>query len=355
MIALAKYLIKNKLFKAQPLLGFLLLFTGCDKDSSVIHYQGETMGTTYSIKIIHDNNKIINSSLKIKIDSLLAKINKQMSTWDPNSEVSSFNKWNSLEPYKISKSVMNVVKNSMIISEKTDGLFDITVFDLMSLWGFGPHPKTGPPKYEEINMILSFTGYKKVRSENGRLIKTNPNLKIDLNAIAKGYGVDEVFKFLRTNGHNNIFVEIGGEVRCSGNNKNNQDWSIGLENPTGYDINQKKFSAILHPKHYGIATSGNYRNIVDMDGEILGHTINPKTGYPIQTDVLSVTVLAPSTMLADGWATALMVMDYASGSKLVDENSEIMAIWILGNGKDKRSIALSDGVDIMNPIYNIKK
>ena len=262
------------------------------------------MGTTYLVKIITSGNDYEMESIEKSIDSLLIQLNKQMSTWDPESEISQFNNWNSQVPFAVSDDFLNVVKKSITISKDTGGLFDPTVFDLMSLWGFGPNPRSGFPDFEDVHRVLKHTGIRQFDITDSVLVKNNKLCKLDLNAIAKGYGVDKIFNLLKQKGFSNIFVEIGGEVKCSGKNIKNKNWSIGIEDPSADGNYQKKISAIISVANGAIATSGNYRNIVDLDGEILGHTINPQTGFPIQTDVLSVSVLSNSCMESDAWATA---------------------------------------------------
>ena len=310
------------------------------------------MGTTYLVKIITSDNDYEMGSIEKSIDSLLIQLNKQMSTWDPESEISQFNNWNSKAPFAVSDDFLNVVKKSITISENTGGLFDPTVYDLMSLWGFGPNPRSGFPDMEDVNRVLEHTGIGQIEITDSVLVKRNKRCKLDLNAIAKGYGVDKTFNLLNQKGFKNIFVEIGGEVKCSGKNIKNKNWSIGIEDPSDDGNYEKKISAIISVPNGAIATSGNYRNIVDLDGEILGHTINPQTGFPIQTDVLSVSVLSNSCMESDAWATALMAMNHQTGFALVENQSNINAVWILVDNYDgKRYFSMSGDIDIKKMIY----
>ena len=352
MIALAsKYSYSNSL-KAQLMLGFLLFFIRCADIENQYTISGNTMGTTYLVKIITSNNNYEIESIEKSIDSLLIQLNKQMSTWDPESEISQFNNWNSKVPFAVSDDFLNVVKKSITISKNTGGLFDPTVFDLMSLWGFGPNPRSGFPDMEDVNRVLEHTGIRQIEITDSVLVKRNKRCKLDLNAIAKGYGVDKTFNLLNQKGFKNIFVEIGGEVKCSGKNIKNKNWSIGIEDPSDDGNYEKKISAIISVPNGAIATSGNYRNIVDLDGEILGHTINPQTGFPIQTDVLSVSVLSNSCMESDAWATALMAMNHQTGFALVENQSNINAVWILVDNYDgKRYFSMSGDIDIKKMIY----
>ena len=339
--------------KAQLLLGFFVCLIGCSRERDLIHFSGITMGTTYSIKAIPLEKSMDTQTLEKGIDSILFSLDKQMSTWDPNSEISQFNFTHSTEPYAISESFMTVVKAALDVSEKTDGFFDITVFDLMGIWGFGPDPNSGIPDQKQIKTVLFYTGHEKINVVEKTIIKKHPKTKLDLNAITKGFAVDEVFHFLQSKGFTNLFVEIGGEVKCSGRNQLNKYWSIGIENPSGGNKSNQIFAAIVYSDGGAVATSGNYRNFVSIDGETLGHTINPKTGFPIQTNVLSVTVLSNSCMVADAWATALMVMDYETGLKKVTENPDIKAVWILDEKDGSRRVARSLGAKIEDSIYEI--
>ena len=313
------------------------------------------MGTTYLVKIITSGNDYEMESIEKSIDSLLIQLNKQMSTWDPESEISQFNNWNSQVPFAVSDDFLNVVKKSITISEDTGGLFDPTVFDLMSLWGFGPNPRSVFPDIEDVHRVLEHTGIRQFDITDSVLVKNNKLCKLDLNAIAKGYGVDKIFNLLNQKGFSNIFVEIGGEVKCSGKNIKNKSWSIGIEDPSADGNYQKKISSIISVANGAIATSGNYRNIVDLDGEILGHTINPQTGFPIQTDVLSVSVLSNSCMESDAWATALMAMNHQTGFAIVESQSNIDAVWILIDNYDgKRYFSKSGDIDIKEMIYTLR-
>jgi len=339
--------------QTQILLGFLILWIGCSSPRDIIIISGQTMGTSYSIKIIPDKKPFDHTRIEQGIDSILTEVNRQMSIWDPNSEISLFNQNQSDSPIPVSPEFFQVVNMAQDISQKTNGVFDITVFDLMSLWGFGPNPKKGFPKKEEIENVLSHSGWEKIILSDNGIQKQNPKTKLDLNAIAKGYGVDEVFQFLQLKGYTDLFVEIGGEVQCSGRNQRNKYWSIGIENPSGGNKSNQIFAAIVYSDGGAVATSGNYRNFVDVNGEILGHIINPKTGFPLQTNVLSVTVLSNSCMVADAWATALMVMDYETGLKKVTENPNIKAVWILDKKDGSRRVARSVGAKIDDSIYEI--
>ena len=313
------------------------------------------MGTTYNIKVVTD--KDFNSvEIKDSIDSILTIFNKQMSTWDPKSEISIFNRWNSLDSFKVSDYFYNVVKEALSISSKSKGMFDITVFDLLSLWGFGPNPKSGIPGRDKIDSVLRHTGSEYLAADRNKLIKKHKKIRIDLNAIAKGYGVDILFNYIKSLGYKNLYVEIGGEVRFSGHNRNFDNWKIGLENPPSISTDlDDPFFAIFQGESIAIATSANYRNFVDLDGTILGHTINPKTGFPVQTNVLSVSVIAQTCMEADAWATALMSLSYEEGYKILHNYENIGAVWLLKTSEGEKIISKKGKFEILDPIYGMRQ
>ena len=343
----------SSFLKAQLLLGFFVFWSSCSSPRDFILLSGQTMGTTYSVKIITEAGDNNNQRLQNGIDSILAIVNNQMSTWDPHSEISRFNHNQSDTTIAISPGLLNVLEISLKISKLTDGAFDVTIFDLMSLWGFGPKPLKNIPLKDDIEKVLSYTGWTNIKLVNSGIVKQNPKIKLDLNSIAKGYGVDQVFNWIKTQGYENVFVEIGGEVRCNGRNHRNKLWSIGVENPIDDFKETHPFAGIIYSDGDAVATSGNYRNFVNLNGEILGHTINPLTGFPIKSKVLSVTVLSKTCMVADAWATALMVLDYETGSKLVNDNTEIEAIWILKKDDGTRRVTCSDDAKLEDSLYEI--
>lgn len=336
--------------KARLWLGFLFFVISCQPADKLITMQGLTMGTTYTVKYVNDVHTLNPQQLKSGIDSILSEINHQMSLWDSTSEISKFNAFHSMNPFPVSQEFYDVVLQSLSVSQETDGLFDITVYDLLKIWGFGPHPLNIMPEEKQISDVMQYTGYEHILAEEQTLTKNNPNTKIDLNAIAPGYSVDLVFEFLRNQGIQNVFVEIGGEIRCTGFNINQEKWTIGIEDPLPGSI-AHPFAFNLSLGHSALATSGNYRNYVEIDGMKLGHTINPQTGKPVSTNVLSVSVLAPTCIYADAWATALMVMNFESGLKHVQQNDNLDAVWILQNNDGSRKIATSGIIISEETIY----
>ncbi len=277
------------------------------------------MGTSYHITLItsaKDLNK--QSALLSEIDNILKDINRKMSTYQSDSEISLFNVNSSIDWIPVSKDFYHVVKSALSISELSKGYFDITISPLVDLWGFGPKVKINTPKNEEINLAMSHIGYQNLRiQENPSALKKNdPILKIDLSSIAKGYAADRVSEFLNSKNIVNHLVEIGGEVKAMGTNLSGKKWRIAIENP---DVNSRTFNSFIELDNTAVATSGDYRNYYVENNERLSHIIDPKTGYPIKHRLASVTVINDSTMFADAWATTLMVLGEEKGKELVLE------------------------------------
>ena len=321
----------NLFLKAQIILGFLFFSYSCSNVSIENIVSGQTMGTKYNVKIIHSTGIENIDQIKYEIDSILFDFNKQMSTWIDESEISIFNKTLSTKLFKISDEFFHVLEQGKIINQLSDGAFDYTVFSLAANWGFGPEPSDilYNPEDDKIKQILSYTGSDKIELDYPFIKKTNPNVQLDLNAIAKGYAVDLVYAWLQKSGFNSLFIEIGGEIRCSGFNKEGKDWVIGIDSPL--ENSRKRIFTTVQLRNASLATSGNYRNYLERDGEKINHTINPVTGEPVATNVLSVSVKSQSCLSADAWATALMVMTLDEGIKKINSLEETEAFWILSD------------------------
>ena len=342
MIVLVSFL--SNLFnkKAQFMLGFFILISSCEQPRYTNEINGYTMGTSYSIKIIE--NKILDlNNVSNEIDLILRDINKQMSTWDVESEISKLNRNKSDSLIKVSADLYSVIKESLKISKKTQGAFDVTIFDLMSLWGFGPKANNNYPSDSVILNALKSSGWEKLILKDKGLSKKNPNLKLDLNAIAKGYAVDKVHQKILEMGFKDVFIEIGGEVKCSGQNKFGKKWRVGIEDP---NASSKNIIKIINLEDRAMATSGNYRNFVDLNGSILGHTIDPRIGKPIKSEVLSVTVISSSCMIADAWATVLMVMSFKKGKEMIELEDDLDVFWILDTDNNNYGFEKTSGVEL---------
>lgn len=307
------------------LIPIFFLLTACNQKQKETHINGSTMGTYYSIKYVTQNKTISAADLKANIDKRLLKINQQMSTFIPNSELSIFNQSTKDTPIKVSAATLKVISEAIKINRLTLGGLDITVGPIVNLWGFGPNHKPEKiPSNAKIASTLKNIGIDKLTIKNNFLIKSNSKLYVDLSSIAKGYGVDEIALYLESLNIDNYLVEIGGELKVKGKNGQNKLWKIAIEKPVA---NLQSVQKIIVPKNMGVATSGDYRNYFEENGTRYSHTINPKTGRPITNHVVSVTVIARSCMQADGLATGFNVL---GGEKSLNiANSLNIAIYLI--------------------------
>jgi len=329
----------------------LLWCISCSNQPSQIELSGLTMGTTYNIKIIPEKDSILSTKLiKQKIDSVLISVNYQMSTYLFDSEITQFNNHESTTSFTVSNDFSLVVERALHWSKLTDGAFDITIVPLLYLWGFGPGQASELgdifPEENAVQKRRTHVGYEKLTTNKYYLQKKDPFIKIDLNAIAKGFGVDAVYSFLESIGMNNIMVEIGGEVRTKGKNRKNEPWMIAVETPDLESAGSKTISWVLSLENKAMATSGDYRNYYEIEGIRYSHEIDPRTGYPAQTGVASATVIASNCMDADALATTLIIMGAESGLQFIEKLDGVEAFLILREGNDNYRTIKSSGMKI---------
>ena len=295
---------------------FLYSYFACSgtlRSSELMLITGQTMGTIYQVKIVQvDSIRIDKNIFQNEIIEILKKVNSQMSTYIEDSEISLFNKYNNTDWYSISDDFAFVLEKALEISKQSSGTFDITVGKLVNIWGFGSELKEHTvPDNDQVAALKAITGYQhlEVRLDPPSVKKEIPELYIDLSAIAKGFGVDKVAEYLNSKNVNNYLVEIGGEVRASGNNQKNESWKVGIE----YPDSSSGIYEVISLGSYSIATSGDYHNYFEKNGIRYSHTIDPRTGMPISHKLASVTVLHKSCTLADAYATAINVLGPESG------------------------------------------
>jgi len=269
------------------------------------HITGPTMGTTYNVKFVPVDG-VEKETLKQQIEQSLIDINLLMSTYIEDSELSRFNQWSSVKPFPMSAQTLKVLNEAKRLGNMSAGSLDVTVGPLVNLWGFGPQSRPVKiPSDELINITRQQVGLKKLTLGPSWARKTEPTLYVDLSTIAKGYAVDQLTELLGTHKIKNYLVEIGGEMRLSGIKASGTPWKIAIEKP---ETDQRSAQKIISIGTNAVATSGDYRNYYETDGIRYSHLINPSTGYPISHNLVSVTVIHPSSMTADGLATALNVM-----------------------------------------------
>lgn len=310
------------------MLGFvcLLILAGCD-NRKLVEIHGETMGTTYSVKVVAKG--VDAAALKKQIDGELVHVNGLMSTYIPDSELSRFNASPVGQWFPVSPEMIKVLKLSERVYKLSGGSFDVTVGPLVNLWGFGPTPMRGDvPPDDAIAAAKARVGFTKLSIGDDEL-RRDADIYVDLSAVAKGYGVDQVAALLDGDGYSNYLVEIGGELRARGKNERGTPWRVAIERPDVAD--RVPFTALaLHDE--GIATSGDYRNYFEVDGKRYSHTIDPATGRPITHNLASVTVIAPTTAEADAFATAIDVMGPERGMALAEKQN--LPVFVIIKGVD---------------------
>lgn len=296
----------------------ILLMVSCGGQKEH-QWSGATMGTTYRIKVIASRSADM-APVQARIDELLVRINQSMSTYQSDSEISRFNALTAAgEPFPITADFLRVMLSAREIHQLTRGAWDGTVDPLVNLWGFG---KAGPlrqlPSAEAIENARQQVGFDLIDvSVTGQLKKKTGRVTVDLGSIAKGYGVDQVAILLNGLGFEHYLVEIGGEVYAAGRRIDGKPWRVGINKPSREAPSEAVYK-VVELKDSAMATSGDYRNFVEIEGRTFSHIIDPRTGYPVQNNVVSASVLADNCTLADGLATALVVMGPEKGIALLD-------------------------------------
>jgi len=312
------------------LLGCIAL-QACKKPSSstdpLVTISGSTMGTYYRVTVASLPASVNEGDLKMVIADRLEKINSLMSTYVEDSEVSRFNQSAETEWFPVSKETATVVIEALHVYELSEGAFDITVGPLVDLWGFGSQKKERKiPSHSSIESALEKTGSKHLRARLSppALKKEIREIQIDLSAIAKGYAVDSVAESLVELGMNDYLVDIGGEMLAGGQKADSTPWKIAIESPTA---DKREIEKVMGLENQSIATSGDYRNYFEVEGQRYSHEIDPRTGQPIGHRLVSVSVLTSSCMRADALATALIVMGEEKGESLAE--SENLAVYFI--------------------------
>jgi thiamine biosynthesis lipoprotein len=310
-----------------------LLAAACARSPAELVLSGPTMGTTYTVRVAAPPASLDSARLRETIDDALAQIDRSMSGYRADSEVARFNASASTEWYEVSADLAAVVQAALEISEQSGGAFDITVAPLVAAWGFGPAGEPQVlPSAEQLAQLDGSVGYRKlhVRLEPPALRKDVAQLSIDLNGIAPGYAVDRLAERLQALRAEKFMIDIGGEIRARGHNARGAPWHIGVERPV--DTQRAPYAGVWLDGA-SVSTSGEYRDYYERDGRRYSHTIDPRTARPIDRAPGSVVVIASSTALADGWATALNVLGPRDGLALAaKEHMPVLFIERAGDG-----------------------
>lgn len=323
-------LINRLKIKAGPMASFLFvavvvsLLSACDRQSQLV-FDGRTMGTTYQVKLV-PGEQSVSDDLGQKIQSRLDNLNNTFTTYQQDSELMLLNRAPVGQTYAVSQDMLHVLNIAKEVHQLTSGAFDPTVGALVNLWGFGPQ-NTGNqiPAEADIAAELTLVDFNKLQiTPDGASIIRSSDIALDMSAVAKGYAVDAVAELLEQEGFNNYLVEVGGELRLKGVKVNKDPWRIAIEAPS---LERGLVQKVLIPGDATVATSGDYRNYFEKDGKRYSHTIDPRTGYPLDHQLASVTIIAETAAFADALATGFMVLGADASLKIAEENK--LAVYLL--------------------------
>ena len=327
---------KKKLIWQLPFL--LLLIVGTVliiRQQQSVPYQknsGMVFGTVYNLTYQCDSD--LNESIKAE----LQKVDNSLSPFNEQSIITAINQ---NKEVKLDDMFLAVFRKAMDVSEDTEGAFDITVAPLVNAWGFGFKNGIEPTRHQ-VDSLRQLVGYKKVSLVDGKVRKQDPRIMLDCSAIAKGYGTDVIANYFRSRGVKNFMVEIGGEIVTSGVNPQRLPWKIGVTKPTDDSLSVNgEIQTVLNVTDKAMATSGNYRRFYYKGGKKFAHTIDPKTGYPVQHSLLSATVLAKDCTTADAYATSFMVMGIERAKTLLERHPELMAYFIYSDDNGEMAVWFS--------------
>ncbi len=318
--------------KIYPLLIILASLVSCNKLEYRV-FVGETQGTTF--RMIYQSKQNYNE----RISELLTEFDYVLSNYNDSSMISMINR---NENIRLNDIFIEFYNKSKYAYEKSDGYFDITVGPIIKAWGFGKKEEFNCDS-ASIDSLLNFVGMNKIQIKNHRLIKENPNIFINSNAIAQGQSVDFIANFFEEEDIKNYLIEIGGEVRAKGVNPQSKTWLIGIDKPIE-NMPNRELQGVISLKNKSLATSGNYRKFVIYKGKKYSHSINPKTGYPVKDKILSATIVADECSIADAYATACMVMGFDLAKDFVEKNKDVEAYLIYAGEDNSMQIYVTKGL-----------
>lgn len=303
-----------------------LALAACKRGAADLLLSGQTMGTTYTVVAVEPRGGLNKNDLKAAIDAALEDVDQKMSNWNPTSEISQINALTANTPFPMSSDMLALMQAAQTVHETSDKQFDLTLGPLIDLWGFGAQKPTGRvPADSAVTTAMQSVGQSDVLTLDGHtLSKSHDGTQMYLSAIGKGFGVDRLGDTVRSFGVTDFMVEIGGDIITSGKNAEEMPWQIAIETP---DARQRSFLKVLGVSDLGMATSGDYRNYFEHDGTRYSHILSATTGRPVTHATASVTVLTENAMLADAWATALLVVGRERGMEIA-ERQNLAALFI---------------------------
>ncbi len=324
-------------------LAFILFWAGCasHREPQKVFFRGEAQGTYYEVTYFDT----LGRNLQPSIDSLLGAFDKSLSLWVDSSLISRINR---NEDVKVDTLFSVVFRKSTEVARRTEGKFNVCVGPLVELWGF--YRKKGEvPSDDKIKEALQHIDYSKVRLEGDRVVKEDSLIRLDFNAIAQGFSVDIIASFLRNKGIRMFLIDIGGEVLAGEPKPDGTAWRVGIEKPADSANADRQIENVINLSNKAIATSGTYRKYRVENGRKLSHTIDPSTGYPVQHNLLSVSVVASDAMTADAYATAFMVMGAEEAWRFIRANKDLglEAMFITANDKGELMTVMTPGFSQM--------
>ena len=306
--------------------------SGCgQRPAAMIELDGPTMGTYYSVKVARPPEGLTESDLRQAVEAVLARVIGEISTYEPNSELSRLNANPSTDWIPVSANLLAVIAEGQRIAALTGGVFDVTIGPLVNLWGFGPERRPDRlPTASEIQAARERVGWRKLelRDSPPAVRKARGDLYIDLSSLGEGYGADRIAAWLDEHGAADYMVAIAGAIRTKGVNAKGRPWGIAIEQPLP---DQRAVHQVLPISNRSVSTSGDYRNFFEKDGKRYSHEIDPMTGAPVDRKLGSVTVVGEEAMVVDGLATALMVLGEERGPALAESHG-IAAYFIVRDG-----------------------
>lgn len=322
---------------------FILLFVSCgNNDPQPVFFQGDAFGTSYNIQLYANKNVDFQKGL----DSVIAAVNQSVSTYIPDSDISKVNQGDStIVVDKIFKEVFEI---SQEVNKKTNGYFDPTIGVLRNAYGFGDVKPLENIDRTTLDSLMRYVGFQKVKlNEDGTISKEYPQIYFDFNAVAKGFGVDCLGRYLESQGVRDYLIELGGEILTRGENlAKNHEWVVGIENVNS-DLDDRSFATSVKLKNVGMASSGNYRKfrIDSTTGKKYVHTLNPLTGSAEQSDITSSTVLAPTCGVADAYATSFMALGLEKSKELLKDLPRVEAYLTFNDSLNKPQVYMTQGFE----------
>ncbi len=295
-----------------------LSLAACKRGAALLDLAGSTMGTTYNVVAVDQGNQVDKKALHQAIEANLSNVNALMSNWDAGSEVSRFNASSASAPMAVSAELAELIGAANEVNALSQGQFDLTLGPVIEAWGFGAKGgHANMPAPADLASVMETVGQDRLLTlANGQLSKANPDTQIYLSSIGKGFGVDQVADTMKGFGINDFMIEIGGDLYVSGLNPEGTPWQIGIESPDALSAQAYRVAQV---SNLGMATSGDYRNYFEKDGQRYSHIIDANTGRPITHQTASVTVLAENAMLADAWATGLLALGAQRGLEIAND------------------------------------